>query len=48
VQGIGSLVERFFEELTNFLQCRVDLLIYSTQEASSVSTLSDNELGKGY
>jgi hypothetical protein len=48
VQGIGSLVERFFEELTEFLQCRVALLIDSTQEASYVSTLPDSELSRGY
>jgi hypothetical protein len=37
VQGIGSLVERFFDELTEFLQGRFTLLIGSTQEASYVS-----------
>jgi hypothetical protein len=47
VQGVGSLVERFSEELTKFLQYQVALIIDSTHEASCVSTLSNNELSGG-
>jgi hypothetical protein len=47
VHGIGFLEEKFSEELTEFLQYLIALLIDSIQEASRASTLQDNALRRG-